>query len=89
MALKNVYQNEDVKKNEKYIDQISSRLFSPKGSIVLPLEIRNASLALRIPSLFEVMSSRGTSSMLPMEWAGRVNGSWLIVRLEKGSKWKE
>ena len=27
--------------------------------------------------------------MLPVEWAGRVNGGWLIVRLEKGSKWKE
>ena len=30
----------------KKIDQISSRLFKPKGSRVLPLEIRNASLAL-------------------------------------------
>ena len=34
----------------------------------MPLEIRNASLALRIASLFEVMSSRGTSSMLSIEW---------------------
>ena len=45
---------------------------NPKGSRVLPLEIRNASLALRIASVFEVMSSRGMSSTLSIEWAGRV-----------------
>ena len=61
------------------IDQISSRLFNPKGSRVLPLEIRNASLALQISSLFEVMSSRGTSSMLSIEWAGRVKWSETAV----------
>ena len=49
--------------------------------MVLPLETRNASLALRIASLFEVMSSRGTSSMymLSMEWAGRVKCSETAV----------
>ena len=40
--------------------------------MVLPLEIKNASLALRIASLLEVMNSRGMSSMLSIEWAGRV-----------------
>ena len=43
--------------------------------MVLPLKIRNASLSLRIASLFEsfeVTSSRGTSSMLSIEWARRV-----------------
>ena len=55
------------------MDQISSRgLFNANGSMVLPLEVRNASLALRIASLFEVTSLRGTSSMLSMEWTGRV-----------------
>ena len=38
----------------------------------MPLEIRNASLALQIASLFEMMSSRGTSSVLSIERAGRV-----------------
>ena len=47
-------------------------VFNPQVSRVLPLDIKNASLALRIASLFEVMSSRGTSSMLSIEWAGKV-----------------
>ena len=46
------------------MDQILSHLFNAEGSRVLPLEIRNASLALQIASLFEVMISRGTSSKL-------------------------
>ena len=45
----------------------------------LPLEIRNASLALQIASLFEVMSSTGTSSMLSIEWAGTVKWSETAV----------
>ena len=61
-----------MKHTKKDTDQISSRLFNPEGSRVLPLEIRNASLALRIASLFEVMSSRGTSSMLSMGRKGKV-----------------
>ena len=59
-------------KLNKKVDQISSPRFNLKGSRVLPLEIRNASLELRIASLFEVMSSRGKSSMLFIEWSGRV-----------------
>ena len=39
------------------------------------MEIRNASLALRITSLFEVIFSRGTSSMLSIELARRVKWS--------------
>ena len=46
-------------------------LFNTEGSRVLPLEIRNAYLALRIASLFEVMSSRATSSLLFTELVGR------------------
>ena len=46
---------------------------------VLPLKIRNASLALRIVALFEVMSSRGKSSMLSIEWTGRVKWSETVV----------
>ena len=59
---------------KKYkIDQISSRgLFNANGSMVLPLEVRNVSLALRIASLFEVISLRGTSCMLSLEWTERV-----------------
>ena len=50
------------------------------------MEIRYVPLALRIASLFEVMSSRGMSPMLSMEWAagkGKVtcNGGWLITLL--------
>ena len=36
----------------------------PLGSSVFPLEIKNASLALRMLSLCEVMSSRGMNSRL-------------------------
>ena len=56
---------------KKSIDQISSRLFNPEGSRILALEIRNASLALRIASLFEVMSSKGINSMLSILRMGR------------------
>ena len=66
---------EKMKHTKKDTDQISSRLCNPEGSRVLPLEIRNASLTLRMASLFEVMSSRGTSSMLSIEWARRVTWS--------------
>ena len=40
------------------------RLFMPLGSSVFPLEIKNASLALRMLSLCEVMSSMGMNSKL-------------------------
>ena len=53
----------------------SSRLLHPKDSSVFPLEIRNASLALRKASLFEVMSSRATSSVSAIDWTGRVKRS--------------
>ena len=36
----------------------------PPGSSIFPLEIKNASLAFRMLSLFEVMSSRGMNSRL-------------------------
>ena len=52
--------------------KVSSRLFIPYGSRVLPLEIKNASLAFRMPSLLELMTSRGMSSRLLIEWPGRV-----------------
>ena len=39
---------------------------------MLPLYIKNASLAFRIASLFELISSRGISSKLFSEWPGRV-----------------
>ena len=39
---------------------------------ILTLEMISASLAWRIASLFEVKSSRGTSSVLSIEWAGGV-----------------
>ena len=61
-----------IEKSQINRTEIWSRLFNPKGSRVFPLEIRNASIALRIVSLFEVMSSRGTSSTLSIECAGRV-----------------
>ena len=47
--------------------------------MVLPMEIKNAVLALRTASLFEVMSSRGKSSMLSIERAGRVKWSETAV----------
>ena len=49
-----------IEKSQINRTEIWSRLFNPKGSRVFPLEIRDASIALRIASLFEVMSSRGT-----------------------------
>ena len=52
-------------------------LLNREGSRVL--EIRNGSLALWIASPFEVTSSRGTSSMLSIEWAGRVKLSETAV----------
>ena len=44
--------------------------------MVLPLEFKNASLALRTASLFEVMSSRGTSSMS----IEKLNLHYILVR---------
>ena len=67
-VLKRIYKEKMKKKRLNFV-----KPFKSKGSRALPLEIRNAPLALRIAFLFEVMSSRGTSSMmLSIEWGGRV-----------------
>ena len=74
--------DENGKKNETFtkanpsLDKINrinfASLVYPKGARVLPLDIRNASIALRIMSHNKLMSSRGARSMLSIGLAGRV-----------------
>ena len=59
------------KKNLKKIKFRHARLIQ-KVHGILTLEMINASLAWRRASLCEVKSSRGTSSVLSIEWAGGV-----------------
>ena len=48
---------------------ISSFLLIPKGSRVLPLSMRYASLRFRTPSLLDLMSASGISVMSLAEWS--------------------
>ena len=48
---------------------ISSFSLIPKGSWVLPLSMRYASLGFRTPSLLDLMSSSGISVMSLAEWS--------------------
>ena len=67
----NLFLNRYIKNFFKKIKFRHARLIQ-KVHGILTLEMINASLAWRIASLFEVKSSRGTSSVLSIEWAGGV-----------------
>ena len=61
---------------------VSSLLLRPKGSIVWPLSMRYASLALRALSRLDLMSSRGISSMSEALWSLERKCSETVVGLE-------
>ena len=44
-----------------------------RGSRFFPLKVKRDSLALRIASLFDMISSKGVSSELFIEWPGRAS----------------
>lgn len=62
MESRNVYKSHFKNKDVDRLSLIAS--VHPEGFRVMPLEIRNASPAFRMPSLLELMSSRGMGKLI-------------------------